>query len=125
MIHVTSTIALDEDEIEETFIRSSGPGGQHVNRTESAVQLRFDAARSPALSEAVRARLKRLAGRRMTSEGVIVIEAQRFRAQDRNRQDALDRLVEMIRQAAVPPKRSAEHTSELQSLMRTSYAVYY
>ena len=104
MIHVTSTIALDEDEIEETFIRSSGPGGQHVNRTESAVQLRFDAARSPALSEAVRARLKRLAGRRMTSEGVIVIEAQRFRAQDRNRQDALDRLVEMIRQAAVPPK---------------------
>src|SRR3546814_4594743 len=99
MIHVTSTIALDEDEIEETFVRSSGPGGQHVNRTESAVQLRFDAARSPALSDPVRARLKRLAGRRMTSDGVIVIEAQRFRAQERNRQDALDRLVALDRKS--------------------------
>src|SRR3546814_15786269 len=90
MIHVTSTIALDEDEIEETFIRSSGPGGQHVNRTQSAVQLRFDAARSPALSEAVRARLKRLAGRRQTPEGVTVIEAQRVRAPARTRQDAVE-----------------------------------
>src|SRR3546814_16188061 len=103
MIHVTSTIALDEDEIEETFIRSSGPGGQHVNRTDSAVQLRFDAARSPSLSEAVRARLTRLAGRRMPSEGVIVLEAPRFRAPARHPQESLNRRVVMIPHAAGTP----------------------
>ena len=85
MIPVTPTIALDEAEIEERFIRAGGPGGQNVNKVSSAVQLRFDAARSKELPDDVRARLKRLAGRRMTRDGVVVIEAQRYRTQDSNR----------------------------------------
>jgi ribosome-associated protein len=105
MIRVTSTIALPESEIEETFIRSPGPGGQHVNKTESAVQLRFDARKSANLTNAVFLRLKTLAGRRMTRDGVIVITANRFRSRERNRGDALDRLVELIRRAAVVPKK--------------------
>ncbi len=104
MIPVTDTIAIGEDEIEEHFIRSPGPGGQHVNKVESAVQLRFHAARSPALSEYVYRRLKTLAGSRMTRDGVLIITARRFRSQPRNRADALDRLVELIRRAAVPLK---------------------
>ncbi len=104
MIPVTASIALAEDEIEEHFIRSPGPGGQHVNKAETAVPLRFNAAGSAALSEAVYARLVALAGQRMTRDGVIVITARRFRSQDRNRQDALARLVGLIRQAATPIK---------------------
>ena len=104
MIPVTPTIALDDAEIEERFIRSPGPGGQKVNKTASGVQLRFDARHCRALSNAVFARLKSLAGRRMTVEGIIVISATSFRTQERNRQDALTRLVELIRKAAVPPK---------------------
>jgi ribosome-associated protein len=103
LIRITPTISLDESEIEEQFIRAPGPGGQKVNKTASAVQLRFDARRSPALSDAVFLRLRPLAGRRMTRDGVIVITANRFRAQEQNRRDALDRLIGMIRAAAVPP----------------------
>lgn len=104
MIPVTSSISIDEHEIEERFIRSPGSGGQKVNKTESAVQLRFDARTSPSLSNAVFLRLKPLAGRRMTKDGVIVITANRFRTQDLNRKDAMDRLVALIREAAAPPR---------------------
>ena len=103
MIQVTRTIALAESELEEAFLRASGPGGQNVDKLETAVQLRFDAARSPSLPGAVRERLLRLAGRRATAEGVIVVTAQRFRTRERNREDALDRLLALIREAAAPP----------------------
>jgi ribosome-associated protein len=103
MIRVTPHIAIDEREIEERFIRSSGPGGQNVNKLATAVQLRFDVRHSPSLPEEVRARLGRLAGRRLTNEGVLVITAQRHRTQERNRADALERLLELIRQAVVAP----------------------
>lgn len=105
MIEITSDIRIAETEIEERFMRAAGPGGQKVNKTESAVQLRFDARRSPALSNAHFLRLKRLAGRRMTADGVLVITARQFRTQELNRKDAMDRLVGLIRDAATPPKR--------------------
>lgn len=105
MIPVTLSIALAEEEIEERFIRSPGPGGQNVNKVETAVQIRFDAAHSPALPPDVLARLKVLAGSRMTQEGVIVITARRFRSQERNRADARERLVELIRRAAEAPRK--------------------
>jgi len=104
MIIITPTISLDETEIEETFLRASGPGGQKVNKTETAVQLRFDARHSPALSNAQFLRLKALAGRRMTADGIVIITARQFRTQELNRKDALERLIELIRAAAEPPK---------------------
>src|SRR3989442_8524462 len=103
MIHVTSGIAIDESEIAESFIHASGAGGQNVNKVATAVQVRFDVRGSPSLPDAVRQRLERLAGRRLTRDGVLVITAQRHRTQGRNREDALARLVELIRRAAVPP----------------------
>jgi ribosome-associated protein len=103
MIVVTPRIVLDERELEETFVRASGPGGQNVNKLSTAVQLRFDVRRSPALPDDVRARLERLAGSRLTGEGVLIIVAQRHRTQERNREDARERLVDLIRRAAVAP----------------------
>ncbi len=104
MIQITPAIALDESEIEETFIRSPGPGGQNVNKVASAVQLRFDLARSRSLPADVKARAVRLAGSRLTREGVLIIEAHSHRSQDRNRQDALARLVDLLRHASMRPK---------------------
>jgi ribosome-associated protein len=103
MLHITDDILLNASELEEVFIRSTGPGGQNVNKVSSAVQLRFNVRASPSLSEDVRARLERLAGGRLTSAGVIVITANRFRSQMRNREDARAKLVELIRKAATPP----------------------
>ena len=103
MIEVTPAISISEDEITERFIRAAGPGGQNVNKVSTAVELRFDVWNSPTLPEPVRARLARLAGRRLTQEGVLVLLAERFRTQERNRADAQDRLLELIRKAAEPP----------------------
>jgi len=99
MIRVNAQIELDEREIQEDFVRASGPGGQNVNKVSTAVQLRFDVARSPSLPEPVRARLIVLAGRRLTQEGVLILSAERYRSQRRNRDDALERLIELIREA--------------------------
>jgi ribosome-associated protein len=105
MIHVAPGIDLDEGEVSYEFMRSSGPGGQNVNKVATAVQLRFDVARSPSLPEEVRARLMRLAGQRLTSDGVLIIEARPTRSQTRNREAALEQLVELIRKAAIPPRK--------------------
>ena len=103
MIQVTPHIAIDESELVESFVRASGPGGQNVNKVSSAVQLRFDARHSPSLPNDVAIRLMKIAGKRLTKDGVIVIAAQQHRQQERNRADARERLFEMIREAAIPP----------------------
>lgn len=102
-IPITETIALDADEIEESFVKSSGPGGQNVNKLATAVQLRFDVRRSRSLPDAVALRLMRLAGRRLTQDGVLIITAQAHRTQERNRDEARSRLVALVREAAIPP----------------------
>ena len=112
MIRVTPSISIAEHELEEHFIRASGPGGQNVNKLASAVQLRFDVRRSPGLPEDVRARLERLAGKRLTREGVLVINAERHRTQERNRQDARARLIELIRRAAIKGLRQGKPALE-------------
>jgi ribosome-associated protein len=104
MFAITDTISLDEQEIKFSFIRASGPGGQNVNKLSTAVQLRFDIAASPNLPASVKTRLAHLAGRRLTHDRVLIITADRHRSQERNRADALARLVELIRAAAVTPK---------------------
>ena len=103
MIHITSTISIGENELKEEFIRSSGPGGQNVNKVSTAVRLRFDTLGAPSLSEPVRKRLKSLAGERMTKEGELIIDARRFRTQKANRDDAMKRMIELIRKAAIEP----------------------
>jgi len=102
-IWITGRLAIDPAEIEESFIRAAGPGGQHVNTSSTAVQLRFDVRHSPSLPDDVRARLERLAGQRLTREGVLVLQAQGERSQKRNREEALSRLVALVRAAARPP----------------------
>jgi ribosome-associated protein len=104
VIQITPNISISEAEIEESFMRVGGPGGQKVNKTSTGVQIRFNVQESPSLPEDVRTRLKRMAGKRLTNEGYLVIEATRFRTQERNRQDALERLVDLIGQAARRPK---------------------
>ena len=118
MLKVTDSIVIEEREIQFEFIRASGPGGQKVNKVATAVQLRFDVRNSPSLTEEVRTRLISLAGARVTDAGVLIINARRFRSQERNRQDALDRLVELVRQASKEPQQRKKSKPTLASKMR-------
>lgn len=119
MLRVTPTIAIDERELSISFVRAGGPGGQHVNKVATAVQLRFDAAASPSLTAPVVARLRRLAGRRMTDDGVLVLTARRTRSQERNRAEVIERLVELVRMAARAPRtRRATKPSHASRLRR-------
>ncbi len=104
MIEISPTLAIDEREIQESFVRAEGPGGQNVNKVSTAVQLRFDVAHSPSLTQRVKDRLTQIAGSRMTKEGVLVIIARRFRTQVQNREDAMDQLVDLLRRAEIRPK---------------------
>lgn len=125
MLEVTHTLSIDERELEERFVRASGPGGQNVNKVSTAVELRFDVRRSPSLPEAVRDRLVRLAGRRMTDDGVLVIRAERHRTQERNREDARARLAALVREALhVPKKRVATKPSRAAKARRVDAKVH-
>jgi ribosome-associated protein len=104
MIQVNEAIAIDEEELQLDFVRASGPGGQNVNKVSTAVQLRFNVRDSGSLPDEVKRRLARLAGRRMTEEGILILEAKQHRTQEQNRQEAIDRLVELVRRAAEKPK---------------------
>jgi len=104
MLHITPNISIDEREISEEFVRASGPGGQNVNKVATAVKLRFDVLRSPSLPDEVRKRLIRLAGKKMTRKGELIIDARRFRTQEMNRKDAIDRLIGLVRKAVQKPK---------------------
>ena len=118
MIRVTDRIIINKREIKEDFVRASGPGGQNVNKVATAVHLRFDVRNSPSLPDDVRGRLVRLAGRRITEEGILIIKAGRFRTQDKNRQDAVNRLVELIRMASVIPRARKKTRPTLSSRKR-------
>ena len=118
MIYITPAISINESEIKQEFIRASGPGGQNVNKVSTAVQLRFNVASSPSLPDDIRKRLVSLAGRRITEDGVLIIHAQHFRTQERNRQDAFDRLVTLIRKASERPKVRRKTRPTLQSKRR-------
>ena len=118
MIHITDSIAIDEKEIQEDFILASGPGGQNVNKVATAVQLRFDVRNSPSLPDDVRERLIHLAGKRITGDGTLIIKAKRFRTQDKNRQDAINRLVDLIQKAAAIPKHRRKTEPTISSKIR-------
>ena len=118
MIAVTPSIVIDEREITLEYIRASGPGGQNVNKVSSSVQLRFDVANSTSLPDLVRERLLKIAGNRINNEGVLIIEASRYRTQEQNRQDAIDRLLRFIRQAAEKPKTRKKTRPTMQSKQR-------